>query len=246
VLEEEDVALPALARVLALQALPLLARTRELDAAEGARLHVIAAEQERASGITDARGGTRELRFRVDRIERIDGAERLTDFKTGRPPSTAKAPATRWQHFVRAVARGEALQPFAYALAAGAGGSGRLLFVNPERAPEAAAAGFVARCDDAELASAFEAAVHALLAAWDTGGFLPVLVGPDLDEAPAACRFCDVAQACLQGDTGARRRLAAWLEARSRQGLAGLSEAEQALFALYQLRVKPGAEVESA
>ena len=48
-----------------------------------------------------------------------------------------------------------------------------------------------------------------VLAAWDAGEFFPRLVDEKGAE-PDACRFCDVAEACLRGDSGARARLAAW------------------------------------
>ena len=245
VLAQEHVLLPGLARVLALQALPFLERARELDALDGDRLRVTGAEQLRTAAIADAHGGSRELRFRVDRIERIDGAERLTDFKTGAPLSSAKGAAKRAEHLLAAVARGGALQPVAYALAAEPGGAGRLLYLDPELEGGAEAASFVARREDASLGAAFDGATRALLGAWDAGSFLPRLVKPDSDEEPSVCESCEVAQACLQGDTGSRQRLAAWLaEPRSEAG-AGLGAAERALLAVFQLGARPAKRVET-
>jgi hypothetical protein len=245
VLAHENVMLPGLARVLALQALPFLERARALDALDGDRLCVTGAEQLRTAPIADASGGSRELRFRVDRVERIDGAERLTDFKTGRPLSTAKGAAKRAEHLLAAVARGAALQPVAYALAAESGGSGRLLYLDPELEGGADAASFVARREDANLAAAFDGATRALLGAWDAGSFLPRLVKPDSDEQPSVCEHCEVAQACLQGDTGARQRLAAWLAEPRPDAGAGLSAAERALVATFQLGARPAKPAEA-
>ena len=239
VLAEEDVFLPGLARILALQALPRLERARALDALDADRLRVTGAERARTAAIVDAQGRSRELRFRVDRIERFDGAERLTDFKTGKPLSDAVKADTRARHFRNAVARGDALQPVAYALAAEAGGSGRLLYLDPELDLGSDAASFVALREDADLTGAFEGAVRALLGAWDAGSFVPRLVEADSDEEASLCKRCDVAQACLQGDTGARQRLAAWLADPRPAAGAGLSVAEQALLAAFQLGARP-------
>jgi hypothetical protein len=239
VLVAEHVLLPGLARVLALQALPFLARARDLDAALGDQLRITGAEQPRTAAITDAHGRSRELRFRVDRIERVGGVERLTDFKTGMPLSSAVKPDTRARHFLAAVARGDALQPVAYALAAEEGGSGRLLYLDPTLDPDGGATSFVARRGDPDLSDAFQSAVSVLLDAWDTGSFFPRLVEPGSEEAPEICRRCEVAQACLQGDTGSRQRLAAWIEARVSENGDDFSPAESALRAAFQLHARP-------
>ena len=247
VLADEDVFLPGLARILALQALPRLERARALDALDADRLRVTGAERTRTAAIVDAQGRSRELSFRVDRIERLDGVERLTDFKTGRPLSDAVLADTRARHFRAAVARGDALQPVAYALAAEAGGSGRLLYLDPEVELGSDAASFVALREDADLSGAFEGAVRVLLGAWDAGSFAPRLVKPDSDEEASVCERCEVAQACLQGDTGSRRRLAAWLADSGSAPPAGPSLAEQALRAAFQLGTRPSQlETESA
>ena len=239
VLADEDVCMPGLARVLALQSLPLLERARTLDARDGDRLRVTGAERPRTAAITDALGHSRELHFRVDRIERFDGAERLTDFKTGKPLSDAVRADTRAKHFRSAVARGDALQPVAYALAAEAGGSGRLLYLDPELEPDGDSASFVALREDAELTGAFEGAARVLLGAWDAGSFVPRLVEPDSDEPASVCKRCEVAQACLQGDTGSRQRLAGWLADPQPAAGAALSVAEMALLAAFRLGARP-------
>ncbi len=243
VLADEKVFLPGLARVLALQALPLLERARELDALAGDQLRVTGAESLRSATIVDSQGRARELHFRVDRSERLDGVERLTDFKTGRALSTAVKAETRARRFRSAVASGTALQPVAYALAAGDEGSGRLLYLDPDLAPDGEAANFIARRADPELASAFETAVHALLGAWDAGSFGPRLVKPDSEEAADVCERCEVAQACLQGDTGSRQRLAAWL-AETGEGLSAGEQALRASLSLGASAAKPAAEAE--
>jgi hypothetical protein len=54
--------------------------------------------------------------------------------------------------------------------------------------------------------------LDALFAAWDAGAFVPRLLEPDRRTIYPACATCDVREACVQGDSGARLRLATWLE----------------------------------
>jgi hypothetical protein len=87
-----------------------------------------------------------------------------------------------------------------------------------------------ARADDEELAEAFDASVRAVFGALDAGSLFPRLVKPDRDEEPSRCRSCEVKEACLRGDSGARARLAAWAAQPPRKGL---SRAERALLRLW-------------
>ena len=232
VLEDEGVPLRGLARVLAQRALPFLVRARSLDRAEAEPLEILAAEGERSIQVEDADGRPRELRFRADRIERVAGRERLTDFKTGKPISDGKLD-TRRKHFLARIASGRALQPLAYARSTPDGGEGRLLFLGPD-VPDGAAE-YPAKRSDTELGAAFDSALRGLFEAWDAGTFFPRLLEKDLEKEPRTCLYCEVATACLRGDTGARRRLAGWLEAREPGEGARAAGAERALFNLFRL-----------
>ena len=59
---------------------------------------------------------------------------------------------------------------------------------------------------------------------------------PDLDVEPRACAHCDVKEACLRGDSGARRRLVRF--ARDSDP-ATLGPAERALLAIWNLHGEP-------
>ena len=64
--------------------------------------------------------------------------------------------------------------------------------------------------------------------AWDDGLFAPRLSKVDRDEAPDACRFCELSSACLQGDTGMRQRQrdhVAWARGRAEAGQLSVLEA---------------------
>ncbi|HQT93864.1 MAG TPA: PD-(D/E)XK nuclease family protein [Thermoanaerobaculaceae bacterium] len=230
---ETGLALPGLDRVLARQAAPLLESARRLAwPAIGAAL-VTGAEVAGSLALrTD--NGERVLAFRVDRVDAADGGIVLTDFKTGKPFSTAKKEATRRRHLLRAVSRGEALQAAAYALAAGPGAEGRYLFLRPDLDAEAAAA--VVRKDDGEFVTAFEAAAGAVVSVWDRGALFPRLEEPDEGNEPRRCSSCEVRDACLRGDSGSRRRLALWAAVNADAD--DLSEAEAALLGVWRLHAK--------
>ncbi|MFP3941171.1 MAG: PD-(D/E)XK nuclease family protein, partial [Thermoanaerobaculia bacterium] len=255
-LAEEGVTLPGLARALAATALPLVEAAGRIDwaidpeedaGADAGGPSVLAAEVEGSLAVADAAGRTRELRFRADRVDRVSGRRaatlRLTDYKTGRPISDRKLETTRRSHFLQDVQAGRRLQAVAYALAAAGGGLGgpdalgRYLFLRPDLAPEHREFEVWAR--SVPFADAFRSAVAAAIEAWDWGAFFPRLVEPDRDQEPSRCRFCDVHEACLRGDSGARRRLGSWAAARTQPSLEeALSPAEVALLRLWTLPSK--------
>ena len=49
-----------------------------------------------------------------------------------------------------------------------------------------------------------------LVQGWDDGSFFPRLVEPGTDKEPSRCGYCSVAEACVRGDSGARRRVLRW------------------------------------
>ncbi|MDD5564022.1 MAG: PD-(D/E)XK nuclease family protein [Thermoanaerobaculaceae bacterium] len=227
---ESGLALPGLDRVLARQAAPLLDSARRLAWPDGGAALVAGAEMTGSLALrTD--DGERTLGFRVDRVDAAAGGPVLTDYKTGRPFSTAKQEATRRRHLLRAIGRGEALQAVAYALAAGPGAEGRYLFLRPDLDDEVAAA--AVRGDDGEFAAAFGAAAGAVVSLWDRGAFFPRLEEPDDGNEPRRCAGCEVRDACLRGDSGSRRRLALWAAANAHAD--GLSGAEAALLGVWRL-----------
>ena len=230
---ETGLALPGLDRVLERQVAPLLESARRLAWPETGAALIAGAEVVGSLALPTA-NGERALAFRVDRVDAAGGRAVLTDFKTGRPFSTAKGEATRRRHLLRAVGRGEALQAVAYALAAGRGAEARYLFLRPDLDPDVAAA--TVRHDDGEFAAAFAAAVGAVASVWDQGAFFPRLEEPDGGDEPRRCSSCEVRDACLRGDSGARRRLALWAEANAERD--GLGDAEAALLAVWRLHAR--------
>lgn len=246
VLRDEGIGLLGFARVLAVLARPFVLRARELDwdRGEGAPA-VLGAEVEGRLELTDASGRSRELRFRADRVDLVDGRLRLTDYKTGTPLSNRKQAETRRRHLLEAVRAGRWLQAPGYALLAGAPrAEGRWLFLDPELDEDVADVA-VGSQDDEALA-AFRHAVTTTLGAFDAGAFFPRLVTPDGVDEPGACERCEVKEACLRGDSGARARLVRWAAAAREAAAAGvaLPAGERALLGLWRLPAKDAAAAE--
>jgi hypothetical protein len=230
--------LPGLAEVLGEQARPFLASAERSAFAESTCL-ILGAEVEGKVRLPDGAGRERALPFRADRVEAVGQRVILTDFKTGTHVWDAADTERRRGKLREAVGAGTALQAAAYAsAAAGRRAVGRYLFLAPDlddthRSCEVSGS-------DAEILEAFGNAVRVVLRCWDEGSFFPRLEEPDRQEEPRRCSVCEVRQACLRGDSGARRRLAAW--AARHDGEARGPAVEEALFALWRLaaRVQEG------
>jgi PD-(D/E)XK nuclease superfamily len=235
-LRDEGVPWRGLARVLADRARPLVERARSLDWGE-AGLAVLGVELAGGVSLADAAGRRRPIAFRADRLDRgPDGALRLTDYKTGRPFDPGQKRDTARKRLLAAVREGKLLQALAYERVDPAGGArGRYLYLHPEAgAPELAMPE-----GDRELAELFAGTAASLLALWDAGSFFPRVVEPSGRQEPARCKFCEVAEGCLRGDSGARRRLFEWSErayaAAAAGGAAGATDESAALLGVWRL-----------
>ncbi len=212
VAEDEGVRIAGFARALARRALAMVDVARACDWIDAAGLPALGAELGGEVVVHDAAGRARRIGFRVDRADLVDGVLRLTDYKTGAPLDTAKREATKRAKLLRAALQGRSLQAVAYLAAArslGAGqAEGRLLYLREDLDDRTRA--FVAQHDDAELLAAFEATVRTTFAALDAGTLFPRLVMNDKDQEPDACDWCEVAVACLRGESSQRARLRDW------------------------------------
>jgi len=245
VLADEGIAWHGLARVLVDQARPYVQRAGELDWPEGpsSRVDVMGVEVEGSVAGGFGNGGISELRFRADRVDAFDGTLRITDYKTGAPISAAVTDKTRAAHFLTAVSEGRHLQAVAYARGAGvANASGRFLFLRPDL--DENASGYSAGSEDEEMGAAFAAALERVGRAWGEGAFGPRLLDASLQGENAACERCELALACVRGDSGARGRLVNWL---ARAVNASPEVPERALFEVWELQAAKGlAKPESA
>ena len=236
-LAEEGVFLPGLARALAEQVRPRLDAARDSDWAEGP-LPVLRVEDEGSLEIRDDEGRVRSIRFRADRVDLLEsGALRRTDYKTGKPISMAKREEVRRRGFLEKVRAGTHLQGVAYGLASEQA-VGRYLFLRPD----VEARVFEAGPDDRDFAEAFQETVRAVLSVWDAGAFFPRVVDPAGRGEPGRCKVCEVAEACVRGDSGARLRLFEWAEGMQSSTNQGGEPApgEGALLQVWRLAAKPG------
>jgi CRISPR/Cas system-associated exonuclease Cas4 (RecB family) len=234
----EGISLPGLARALAERARPFLLVAREEDWPGETVVPAFQVEEEDVVKVVDAEGRSRWLRFRVDRMDKSGLWFRYTDYKTGRPLSTARKPEVRRRHFLERLRQGTLLQGVAYMLSARTEQSeGRYLYLKPGLDPETRE--HKVTPDDREATEAFANAVSATLAAWDAGAFFPRLVDTAGRNEPARCAYCAVAEACLRGDSGARLRLFEWAERAGRAGPDPVrGEAGSALLRVWRLAAK--------
>jgi RecB family exonuclease len=203
---EEGIVLRGFAVHLARRARPLLERIRALEWGDGAGPLVLGAELEGSVEIASALGPARTIRFRADRGDLLDGGLVLVDYKTGAPITKAKTDATRTEHLLAQIAQGRRLQGPAYARA---GRAGRYVFAK-EGVEDVNACVSIAH-DDRAASAHFEEAARDLLGAFERGAFPPRLLGETRSGKGPACERCDVAEACLFGETGSAQHLAAWL-----------------------------------
>lgn len=229
----EGIDIPGFATALARRARGLLDTARATDWADPAGPLALGAE---LHGILEIEvdGRRRRIGFVADRADLAEGRLLVTDYKAGRPLSTAAGEDAWWRALVRAVREGRLLQGAAYRLAAsalapGRAAEGRYLYLSaaaPEPARVVSVAGD-ARGD--AVTAAFATSVRRVLAALDHGALAPRLDGGP-DEPP--CSWCEVSAACLQGESGARRRFLAWKAAATEETS---SPPERALLGLARL-----------
>lgn len=236
-IREAGIGVTGLARVLVAQARPYLRVAQGLDWSSGADdVRLLAAEVQGAVNVEDSHVSHRMVRFTADRLDRSQGRFRLTDYKTGKPISEAMKGGTRYRDFVREVRAGLRLQAVAYVLGmVGAEAEGRYVFLRPGIRDDSRE--FRVTRADHDLVRAFGDAVRILMLAMDQGVFFPRLVDTDKKEEPRTCAYCEVAQACLRGDTGARSRLLTWLDGvrKSMTDGMGLGRDEKAMLQLWDM-----------
>jgi hypothetical protein len=238
----QGIALAGFANVLARHAGLFLAAARDADWPGGrSRREIVAAEYPAA---LEWSSGEYRVTFRADRIDRKSGLT-LTDYKTGSTAFGRQQAKLTPGLLAKAVATGDALQAPAYAWAAGGSEDrGRYLFLHPQFESGRTRELTVPAADE-RLRAAFSRALAATLEAWRHGTFFPRLEEAERAREPRACQLCDVSEACLRGDSGARGRLRSWIDRRDDpQGGGELPpETREAIFELWLLpaatRAKP-------
>jgi hypothetical protein len=241
ILRDEGISTPGFERVLVDRARDCVESARGMGwPAEGSEVGVLGAEVEGSVALRDYSGVERELRFRIDRVDRVAGLLRSIDYKTGKVITDGKKPETRRGHLLDAVSSGTALQVSAYAMGGaqvdGAGSAqGRYLYLGADIPEHARVAGVDS--EDRDFADAFEHVAQVAFEAWDRGSFVPRLVDSFSRSEPRMCRTCSVKEACLRGDSGSRYRLEQWVASRRSEAAEGSLEAERAALQLWDLGV---------
>ncbi|MCH2101353.1 MAG: PD-(D/E)XK nuclease family protein [Planctomycetes bacterium] len=196
---------PGLIQALADRAEFFVLRALDIEFASRDVLHVQGCEVRGELDLKLPDGSIRQLSFLADREDRgSDGDSIYTDYKTSRPPWKQKKVEDRAKKLAESVLRGERLQVAAYA-ASSEGATGRYLFLRP-RAGVADAAYQVELAQCARTVEAFRNVGGELMAAREAGLAFARMEKPD-GSRPMACDWCEVSEACLRHDSGARRRL---------------------------------------
>jgi hypothetical protein len=191
--QEDGLHLPGLRRALALQAAAYVDRAidflwndvRQIVESYGAELEGSVQGQ-------DLDGMSGILRFRADFAERLpDGRTRIIDWKSGRLTSKGVS-ATR-------------LQGTAYAHAAGLNGDvvGLYGYLKPDGSDELPT--LAVGSEENEPLMLLHFALRYGLSLWRSGLWFPILSTP-AGRKPAACKQCEVKEACHQGDSGSKLR----------------------------------------
>ncbi len=241
---QRNLGLPGLDRALARATSPHLQVARREDWPAGtSRAPIVAAEIEGRLPLPHPGSVPREILFRADRMDRSRGEGNdgftFTDYKTGRWSPGKGSSASAGRRLLNAVREGEWLQAAAYALAARTGDDrGRYLFLNPLFDDDAGRV-FSVSAGQERLIDHFARAVSALVSVWDAGALFPRLLNWRGDKEPAFCSFCDVSDACIRGDSGARRRLRAWVQDQAAPESDTSPEGAAAVAAWYLERPEP-------
>jgi len=206
---QNELRMAGLIEALSRRALPFVERALQIEFAQNTSVAVLGCEVRSQVELKLPDGSIRTLGFMADRADAdADGKPIFTDYKTARPFTIATA-ATRAKKLAEAVLRGERLQVAAYAAAA-EGASGRYLFLRPK--PGAPSEAYIAGLShDNPAVQAFRDVGGQLMAAREAGFAFARMEKPD-GSPGRACDWCELSEACLRHDSGARRRLVHSLE----------------------------------
>ncbi len=198
----EGIRAPFFPQLLARSLAPAVACARALDEARPPA--VLGAELDGVAHVADAAGTPRRLRFRADRVDAGEDGLVFVEYKSGRCFLDRVRETSRVRALGEVLRHGQGIQTPSYLYAADAVAS-RLVFLGRGTA-SARRETTLRRSDEAVLAS-FEQSAAIAFRALDRGLRPPRLLGPKGEGEGAACHFCEMRAACLQGDSGHLARL---------------------------------------
>ncbi len=237
IIREQGIPLTGLTQVLIDRGRPLVQLARETEWKDEQPLPVVGAEL-RGSLPIDVDGEEWRVHFKADRVDAHEEGFLLTDYKTGKPLTTAKRQETRNLHLRNQVKKGDRLQAIAYQLAAGGPSKGRYVFLKDGVEPEHRIV--ETSPEDHLLIETFQEAMKTLLRAFREGTMFPRLFEPGGQRNPK-CSYCSVSEACIIGDSGAKLRMQRWIKPLD-PGIEGwddtLSDAEKVFASAFYLAKK--------
>jgi superfamily I DNA/RNA helicase len=205
--EKEELRLAGLIEALIGQAKPLLETLVKLEWPEAdSSLQVVGCEMKGSATIPLA-DGDQVVYFKADRVDQVDQTRIYTDYKTSKPFNSAAKEKTRKSNFLKGLKRGKLLQAAAYAFSA-KDASGRYHYARLEEGKKIETASYAWSSDDLESKEAFHQVSATLLAGLEMGAAFPRMAeADDATKASEACKYCELADACLRQDSGTRRRM---------------------------------------
>jgi len=204
---------------------PYIERAAELDSWKTAPVDVLGAELTAHVGDPRSADSARKVYFKADRV---DAGPRLTDYKTGKPISTATQEKTREKHFNSDIGTGSKLQANAYASVA-EDASGRYLFTKADLDDDNTT--FETHATG-ERQQTFLETLGKTLDAWEDGLFFPRLLKfNDTGTNYLGCKYCEVRSACMQDDTSYRSRFERYVT-----GLLADEDKDDPILPLYSLQ----------
>lgn len=202
--KREKLNLKGLVYILQQKTIPYINRAIELSFSYESddAFEIVEAESERTVEYFDESNTKREIKFRVDRVDRVGDKERLIDYKTGSAPDFKKTEKAKMEQVIKGIKRGERLQGALYASTKDAK-KGCYYYLDPKIDDQQAR-----YCVDSSLDmlnDVLPKTLAWLTTLWDKGLFIPRL--EEKEKEPNACSYCDVAAACWRNDSSVRGRL---------------------------------------
>jgi hypothetical protein len=189
---------PGLQKAVFELAFPMVKNAIDLHWRDNEPVPVVGVELTHSHYFVDASSQSRQITFKADRVDCIDGAVRLFDYKTGSTHLNKSG-------LKKGITDGTTLQAALYAASAletGRPSEGAYLFVSDKTEPVGL------NSNDLEMQDLFEGAVSEILKALDSGSMIPRMLNSQLSDKGPQCRFCQFKQVCVIGDVTTRKRLA--------------------------------------
>ena len=152
------------------------------------------------------------VRFRADRLEKVQGQPQLVDLKTGRPLHGSGSEGAKYiqSGLMKRNAKGGLVQGMLYALATQQ--PARYDHLDEKTGCTPRTQYLVDPHNQPDMERDFRSVLQVVAEAMKQGQWLPRLTDAQGVRTGPACGHCEVALACRQGDTAAALRLRTWIQ----------------------------------